>query len=69
LKFDSDNELDDCALLDIVMSGESDENDNFIQDFVWENVNYYRGGRKMCYKIRNENCGHYQVVFQDRAYK
>jgi hypothetical protein len=32
-EFDSENELDDCVLLDVVMDDDSDE-DDIIQDFV-----------------------------------
>jgi hypothetical protein len=31
----SDNELDDCALLEAVVNGDSDEHDDIIKDFVW----------------------------------
>jgi hypothetical protein len=34
LEFDSDNQLDDCALLDIVVNGDSYEDDDIIRDFV-----------------------------------
>jgi hypothetical protein len=42
LECDSDNELDDCALLDVVVDGNSDE-DNIIQNFVWVDMNSYKG--------------------------
>jgi hypothetical protein len=42
LEFDSENELDDCALLDVVVGGNSDE-DDINQDFVWEDMNNYKG--------------------------
>jgi hypothetical protein len=35
---DSENELDDCAILDIVVDGDTDQ-DYIIQDFVWEDMN------------------------------
>jgi hypothetical protein len=31
---DSDNELDDCALHDVVVNGDSEDDDNIIKDFV-----------------------------------
>jgi hypothetical protein len=34
---DSDSELDDCVL--DVVGGDSDEGDDIIQDFVWEDMN------------------------------
>lgn len=34
---DSANELDDCALLDVVVNGDSCEDDD-VQDFVWEDM-------------------------------
>jgi hypothetical protein len=33
--------LDDCAILDVEVDGDSD--DDIIQDFVWENMNNYKG--------------------------
>jgi hypothetical protein len=35
----SDNELVDCAILDVVMDCHSDEDDDIIKDFLWEDVN------------------------------
>jgi hypothetical protein len=43
-EFGSENELDDCSLLDVVVVDDSDEDD--IQDFVWEDMNNYKGQRK-----------------------
>jgi hypothetical protein len=43
-KFDSENELDDCALLDVAVDDDSDV-DDIIQDFVWEDMNNYKGQR------------------------
>jgi hypothetical protein len=43
-EFDSENELGDCALLDVVVDDDSDE-DDIIQDFVWEHMNNYKGQR------------------------
>jgi hypothetical protein len=37
--------LDDCAVLDVVMDGDSDQ-DDIIQDFVWEDMNHYKGQRE-----------------------
>jgi hypothetical protein len=45
-EFDSDNELDDCALLDVMVDGDSDYDDDIIQDFVWEDMNFYKGQRE-----------------------
>jgi hypothetical protein len=45
LEFDTDNELDDCALFDVV-NGDSDKDDDIIQDFVWEDMNNYKGQRQ-----------------------
>jgi hypothetical protein len=39
---DSEYELDDCAVLDVVVDGDSDQ-DDIIQDFVWEDMNNYKG--------------------------
>jgi hypothetical protein len=44
-EFDSENELDDCALLDVVVYYNSDE-DDIIQNFVWEDMNNYKGQRE-----------------------
>jgi hypothetical protein len=41
-ELDSENELDDCDHLDVVVDDGSDE-DDIIQDFVWENMNNYKG--------------------------
>jgi hypothetical protein len=46
LKFDNDNELEDHALLDVVVNGGSYDDDNIIQDFVWENMENYKGQRE-----------------------
>jgi hypothetical protein len=45
-EFDSDNELDDCTLLDVVVNGDSDEDDEIIQDFLWAGVNNYKGQKE-----------------------
>jgi hypothetical protein len=42
---DSENDLYDCAVLDIVVDGDSDQ-DDIIQDFVWEDMNNYKGQRE-----------------------
>jgi hypothetical protein len=39
---DSENDLDDCAVLDVVVDGDSHQ-DDIIQDFVWEDMNNYKG--------------------------
>jgi hypothetical protein len=36
--FNTDNELDECALLDVVINYGCDEDDNTVKDFVWENM-------------------------------
>jgi hypothetical protein len=41
LECDSENELDDCAVLDVEVDGDSDQDD--IKDFVWEDMNNYKG--------------------------
>jgi hypothetical protein len=45
-EFDSDNELDDCALHEVVVDDDSDEDDDIIQDSVWEDMYYYKGQRE-----------------------
>jgi hypothetical protein len=45
LEFGSENELDNCALLDVVVDDNIDEDDD-IQDFVWEDMNNYKGQRE-----------------------
>jgi hypothetical protein len=37
LELDSDNDLDGCLLLDIIVNGSNGE-DNDVQDFVWEDM-------------------------------
>jgi hypothetical protein len=44
-EFGSENELDDCALLDVVVDDNSDD-DDIIQDCVWEDMNNYKGQRE-----------------------
>jgi hypothetical protein len=44
LEFDSNNELDDCALFDTVVNDDSDE-DDIIQAFVWKDIKNYKGQR------------------------
>jgi hypothetical protein len=46
LECDSENELEDCAVLDVLVDGDSDQ-DNDIQDFVWEDINNYKGKGKI----------------------
>jgi hypothetical protein len=45
-EFYSDNELDDHALLHVVVNDGSDEDYNITQDFVWENMENYKGQRE-----------------------
>jgi hypothetical protein len=45
-EFDTDNELDDCALPDAVVNDGSDEDDSVTQDFVWENMQNCKGQRE-----------------------
>jgi hypothetical protein len=44
--FDTENELEDCALLHTVINEGSDEDDSAMRDFVWENVENYKGQRE-----------------------
>jgi hypothetical protein len=44
--FDTENELEDRAVLDTVRNEDSDEDDGVTQDFVWENMENYRGQRE-----------------------
>jgi hypothetical protein len=37
-EFATENELDDRCLLDVVVSYDSDEEDDIIQHFMWENM-------------------------------
>jgi hypothetical protein len=46
LKSDNDNELEDHALLDVVVNEGSDDDDNIIRDFVWENMKNYKGQKE-----------------------
>lgn len=39
--------MDDCALLDLVVDDNFDEDDDIIQDFVWDNMNNYRDKGKI----------------------
>jgi hypothetical protein len=45
-KFDSNNEVDNFALLHVSVNGDSDDDNDIIQDFVWENMENYKGQRK-----------------------
>jgi hypothetical protein len=42
---DSGNKLDDCTILDVVVDGDSDQ-DDIIQDFVREDMNNYKRQRE-----------------------
>ncbi|XP_023724900.1 piggyBac transposable element-derived protein 4-like [Cryptotermes secundus] len=44
--FDSENELDDRALMDAVGNEGSDEDNSANQEFVWEDMQNYRGQRE-----------------------
>jgi hypothetical protein len=44
-EFDNENELDDCAFLDVLVDDNSDE-DDIIQGFVWEDINSYKEQRE-----------------------
>jgi hypothetical protein len=46
LELDSDNELDDCALLDVVVNNDSNEDDIIVQDFIWEDMENHKGQRE-----------------------
>jgi hypothetical protein len=43
---DSDNELDDCGVPHVVVDGDSDEDDDNIQDRVWEDMKNYMEQRE-----------------------
>jgi hypothetical protein len=45
-EYDSANELDDCAFPDVVVGGDSDDDDEIIQNFVWEDMNNYKGQKE-----------------------
>jgi cytochrome c556 len=45
-EFDTENELDNHAFLDAVVNYGSDEDDSATQDFVWENMQNYKGQRE-----------------------
>jgi hypothetical protein len=68
---DTDNELEDRALLDTVITEGSDE-DIARRDFIWENMDNYEGRRENftgsfgpeCSKICYGNCGRFRIVFQ-----
>jgi hypothetical protein len=62
LEFDSENELDDCALLDVVVDDNNDEDNDIIQDFVWEDMNSYK-------RQRENFTGKYLKVLQKRLQK
>jgi hypothetical protein len=66
-------ELDDHALLDVVVDDNSDEDDDIIQDFVRKEMNNYTGQRENfmgsvepqgAAKEVTENFGRFRVVFQ-----
>jgi hypothetical protein len=44
--FDTENELEDRALLDTVINEDSDEDYSAMQDFVWENMENYKGQKE-----------------------
>jgi hypothetical protein len=46
LAFDNENELDDCALLHVVVNDNNDDVDDIIQDSVREDMNDYKGQRE-----------------------
>lgn len=41
-KSDSGSELDNCALLGVVVDDNNDEGDEIIQNFIWEDMNSYK---------------------------
>jgi hypothetical protein len=62
---DTENELEDRALLDTVIIEGSDKDDDPRQDFVWENVEnankkfHGQCWTSRCCKTCYENCGHF----------
>jgi hypothetical protein len=70
LECDSENELDDCTVLDVVMDGDSDQ--DIIQDFLWEDMNNYKGQRENFTGSvgpqgavkQVTNCGCLRIIFQ-----
>lgn len=42
LELDGKNELNSCNLLDVVVEDNSDQDDDIIQGFVREDMNYYK---------------------------
>jgi hypothetical protein len=44
--FDTEDELDDRAVLDTLKNEESDEDDSASQAFIWENMDSYKGQRE-----------------------
>jgi cytochrome c556 len=79
--FDTENDLEDRALLDTVANDNSDDDDDdddddsATQDFVWENMVKYKGQREnftgdvgpQGAGKRYGNCGHFLIVFQQRT--
>jgi hypothetical protein len=45
-ELDTDNELDDHAILDVMVNDGSDEDDSITQDIVWESVQNHKGQRE-----------------------
>jgi hypothetical protein len=66
LELGSDNELDDCGLLDVVVNNDCNEDDIIVQDFIWEDMENHKGqredfmasvGPQTVAKHRKRNCG------------
>jgi hypothetical protein len=44
--FDTENELEDCAVLHTMRNGDGDEDDSATQAFIWKNMENYKGQRE-----------------------
>jgi hypothetical protein len=44
--FDTENELDDRAVLDTMRNEDSNDDDSGTQAFIWENLQNYKGQRE-----------------------
>lgn len=66
-EFDTDNELDDCGLLDAMLNDGTDEDDNVTQDLfgrMWKTVRTrgkFHGHcwTSRCCKTWDRDCGHF----------
>lgn len=80
LEYNSDNGLDVCNLLAVVVdvdSDDDDDDDNITQDFVWEYMNSYKGQREnftgsvgcQCAAKKRQKLWPYSSCFQQLTYK